>query len=331
MCRLWRLGIPQVNLLANKAALTDDAALRDDGRPCATNTVYGMETYAWHADEASRPADLSVKYTAFHARKVDNASQGETHFLSAVRAFDALPLELKTLAATLEVKYVANPKSRDAFLPPLDVAGKHDGYLTKDGTSKSDEAAAGAYLDALAQTCADRGTCAPHSSPLVTPHPRTRRPALHLDVKQQLGFEGLNFTESQRILGAIMRPAASPDRVYRHRWRVGDVVVADNFHVLHTAAPGEAFNDAARLIERICVPGGYVPPKLDDTTDVDDDESSVSAAAAVRRAAVGGVRRPHGDASAASPANERRVEFLGPVPPHLARPSASSAAAAAAA
>ncbi|KAJ8613504.1 hypothetical protein CTAYLR_002179 [Chrysophaeum taylorii] len=264
MCRLWRLGLPQVNLLANKAALTDDpmhGALADDGRPCVKNSVYGMEAFAWHADEASRPGGLSTRYTAFHAAAVENASQGETHFTSSHLAFERLGRDQKRRAAKLDVRYLSNPKSLDAFVPSLEVAGKRDAFVLPDGTSKIDDDAAGRALDDLLSTCTQIGNCVHHTTPFVVAHPRTKRPAIHVDVKQQLGFDGLNYSESQAFLRDVMLRATSEDRVYKHRWRVGDVLIADDYATLHTAAPGEAFNDAARLIERVCVPGGHIPQR----------------------------------------------------------------------
>ena len=263
MCRLWREGLPQINLLANKAARAYSDALKDDGEPCLQNTVYGMETYAWHADEASRPADLAVRYTAFHAAHVDNNnSHGETHFASGAGAWTRLDARTKRLAASIDVKYLANPKSHDAFLPPLDVAGKRDSLLEDDGVAKRSEARD--FLEKLIHDCQAHKTCDVHSSPLVVPHPRTGRPSIHLDVKQQVGFVGWdgNFSKAQAFLVDLLRPVTSADAIYHHRWKIGDVVIADNYNVLHTAAPGDAFNAKPRLIERICVPGGYVPSKV---------------------------------------------------------------------
>ena len=56
--------------------------------------------------------------------------------------------------------------------------------------------------------------------------------------------------------------AASPSKIYRHRWAAHDVVVTDNYAALHTAAPGKQFNSEPRLIQRVCVPGGHVPESV---------------------------------------------------------------------
>ena len=67
MCRLWRAGLPEVNLLANRAVTETQTvsagALGDDGEPCKEGQVYGMESLAWHSDLSSRPAGLPVRTT----------------------------------------------------------------------------------------------------------------------------------------------------------------------------------------------------------------------------------------------------------------------------
>ena len=258
MCRLWRRGLPQVNLLANRAvagASTAAAgALDDDGEPCVAGKVYGMEAFAWHSDEASRPGGLPVRATAFHADAVPAGADGETHFADArLRGGAAAAL------AGYDVVYASNAATRDAVLAPFDVAGKRDGFLRPDGFAKRGSAEAAAHAADLLEGCARLGLCEVHASPLVAAHPRTGVPALHLDVKQQLGISGLAFGDAQDLLARVVGAAAAPDRVYRHRWAVGDVVVTDNYAALHTAAPGDAFNDEPRMIARVCLPGGHVP------------------------------------------------------------------------
>ena len=41
----------------------------------------------------------------------------------------------------------------------------------------------------------------------------------------------------QALLDDILARATTPDRVYRHQWRVGDLVIWDNRGVLHRALP----------------------------------------------------------------------------------------------
>lgn len=263
MCRLWRLGLPQVNLLANRAvpenSTVERGALADDGRPCVAGSVYGMESYAWHSDETARPGGLSVQATVFQAAVLGDAARGETHFASGARAFERLDHFEKRKALKTSLKYIYNAKSYDAFLPPLEVSGRRDEWLLASGTAKVADDDIGRKIDDLVRRCVAMGTCRSHVSPLVAAHPRTNRPALHLDVKQQLGIPGVNFSDSQHFLRTILDKATGPGRVYKHRWQENDVLITDNFAVLHTAAPAQGFNEAPRLIERVCLPGGHVP------------------------------------------------------------------------
>jgi alpha-ketoglutarate-dependent taurine dioxygenase len=41
---------------------------------------------------------------------------------------------------------------------------------------------------------------------------------------------------SRALLDGLLDRATIPDRVYRHEWQVGDVVIWDNRGVLHRAA-----------------------------------------------------------------------------------------------
>ncbi|KAJ1460423.1 hypothetical protein M885DRAFT_559535 [Pelagophyceae sp. CCMP2097] len=209
----------------------------------------------------ARPGGLPVRTTVFQAAVLGDAASGETHFASATAGFARLPRAQRLLAASLKLRYAYNGKSRDAFLPPLEIAGKHDGWLRVDGTAKLEDAETALGARDVLQGCLALRTCGAHSSPLVVPHPRTGAPAFHLDVKQQLGFDShFNFSESQAFLRQVLKPTT--DAAYRHRWRVGDIVISDNYAVLHTAAPAEGFNSAPRLIERICLPGGTTPTPL---------------------------------------------------------------------
>ena len=265
-----------MNLLANRAVPGKDTfnagALADDGTDCREGQIYGMEAFAWHSDEASRPGGLPVRATAFHASEAPVEFQGghqplrgafkmhrsialrrwrvpkrlsarvsarvvsrrgsptpsgwsphkagsdaETHFADA-RLDAATVSRLRGLRA----RYASNARSKDAFLSPFDVAGRRDGFLRPGGFSKNATAAAAAHAAALTAGCAALGACVVHSSPLVTAHPRTGAPALHLDVKQQLGLEGLTFEASQILLEDVVGAAAAPDKVYRHRWTRGE-------------------------------------------------------------------------------------------------------------
>ena len=48
----------------------------------------------------------------------------------------------------------------------------------------------------------------------------------------------LGIEASRTALERLMRPAVEPQRVYAHSWEAGDVVLADNWAVWHSATGG---------------------------------------------------------------------------------------------
>jgi alpha-ketoglutarate-dependent taurine dioxygenase len=52
--------------------------------------------------------------------------------------------------------------------------------------------------------------------------------------------EGMTLEEGRTYLDDLLVRATRPDRVYRHEWEVGDLVIWDNRGVLHRALPYDA-------------------------------------------------------------------------------------------
>jgi alpha-ketoglutarate-dependent taurine dioxygenase len=71
--------------------------------------------------------------------------------------------------------------------------------------------------------------------PLVWTH-RSGRKSLVLGATTD-HVVGMDPLESRAFLDGLVARATGPDRVYRHQWQVGDVVIWDNRGVLHRAAP----------------------------------------------------------------------------------------------
>ena len=64
-------------------------------------------------------------------------------------------------------------------------------------------------------------------------------------------FEGMTPEESRGLLEFLYAHASSPEFVYRHSWRDGDVVMWDNRCLLHYAVHDHG--DATRLMHRVTV------------------------------------------------------------------------------
>ena len=71
--------------------------------------------------------------------------------------------------------------------------------------------------------------------PLVWTH-RSGRKSLVLGATAD-HVAGMDLDEGRALLADLLDRATTPDRVYRHEWTLGDVVIWDNRGVLHRACP----------------------------------------------------------------------------------------------
>lgn len=73
--------------------------------------------------------------------------------------------------------------------------------------------------------------------PLVKVHPETGVKNLFIG-RHAFGIPGLSRDESRQLLKSLVDFVVSePERVYTHRWRVGDTLIWDNRALLHRAKP----------------------------------------------------------------------------------------------
>jgi alpha-ketoglutarate-dependent taurine dioxygenase len=90
--------------------------------------------------------------------------------------------------------------------------------------------------------------------PLVRTHPDTGRKALYLG-NHSTHIAGLAETDSATLLTELLDHATQPRFVYRHRWRVGDLVMWDNRCLLHRAVLDEHSGKHRRIMYRSIVKG----------------------------------------------------------------------------
>ena len=77
----------------------------------------------------------------------------------------------------------------------------------------------------------------PKVHPLIWTHESGRK-SLVLGATTE-GVEGMGPDEGRAFLDELLERSTRPDRVYRHEWSVGDLVMWDNTGVLHRACPYE--------------------------------------------------------------------------------------------
>jgi alpha-ketoglutarate-dependent taurine dioxygenase len=163
---------------------------------------YLRGTFHWHIDGCTD--DVPIMATMLSAHEVA-AAGGETEFASSYQAYEDLSEEERHRFESIRVVHTIEASMR---------------LHTSDPTP-----------DLLALW--RRRPAKEH--PLVWTH-RSGRKSLVLGATTD-HVVGMDPDESRMFLDGLVDRATGPDRVYRHEWQVGDVVIWDNRGVLHRAAP----------------------------------------------------------------------------------------------
>jgi taurine dioxygenase len=191
---------PDVLVLSNRVV---------DGKPAGATEAYAG--FTWHADltYAERPSMGSM----LHALEVPEEG-GDTAFANMYAAYDALPEKTKKRIENLKALHI-----RDRRKNPRAQITKKDGF--KHDIDK--------YFDMPV----------PDSlHPLVITHPETGRKVLFVNPRFAVAIEGMDDSEAQPLLDELFEHQIRPDFIYRHKWRLGDLVFWDNRSTIHLACGG---------------------------------------------------------------------------------------------
>ncbi|MGE3244713.1 MAG: TauD/TfdA dioxygenase family protein [Beijerinckiaceae bacterium] len=178
---------------------------------------FTLGTSDWHTDSSFRK--VMSKASLLFAREVPPEG-GDTNFASTSQAWEALPAETKRRIEGLTVIHDFEQARRRFGLPP-----------------RAPEI---------------RAKLPPVSHPLVAQLPDGRK-ALLLGMHAS-HIEGMDADESRALLDELTAFATQPQFTYRHRWRVGDLVMWDNRCTMHRAMPYALERDR-RLLHRTTIAG----------------------------------------------------------------------------
>jgi alpha-ketoglutarate-dependent 2,4-dichlorophenoxyacetate dioxygenase len=201
-----KLGISalQKNRLGNEA-LGDISNLGPDGeilRPGDRRRAYGLGNRLWHTDASFQ--DPPGRYSMLSAKVIPPVG-ADTEYADMRAAYDALPDEIKAQIDGLRVHHsIAYSRQTLGF-----------------EFSKEEE-------DAL------RGAI----HPLVRTIPRSSRRSLYV-ASHASRIVDWPLPEGRLLLRELIEHATGAQFVYRHRWRVGDLVIWDNRATMHRARPFE--------------------------------------------------------------------------------------------
>jgi alpha-ketoglutarate-dependent 2,4-dichlorophenoxyacetate dioxygenase len=203
-----KLGISalQKNRFGNEA-LGDISNLDENGEIMRSDNrrrMYGLGNRLWHTDASFQ--DPAGRYSMLSAKVVPPVG-ADTEFADMRAAYDALPEDEKARLEGLRVHHsIAYSRQTLGF-----------------EFSESEQ-------DAL------KGAI----HPLVRTIPRSKRRSLYV-ASHASRIIDWPVPEGRLLLRDLIEHATRPEFVYRHQWRVGDLVIWDNRATMHRARP---FDDA---------------------------------------------------------------------------------------
>jgi alpha-ketoglutarate-dependent 2,4-dichlorophenoxyacetate dioxygenase len=188
-------------------ALSDISNLDANGEIMKANDRrrhYTLGNRLWHTDASF--VDPPGRYSMLHARIVPPVA-ADTEFADMRAAYDALPADMKAQLEGLRAHHsVAYSRHVLGFEFSADEQGKLKGAI----------------------------------HPLVRTIPRSLQRSLYL-ASHASRIVDWPVPEGRLLLRDLIEHATQPEFVYRHAWRVGDLVIWDNRATMHRARP---FDDA---------------------------------------------------------------------------------------
>jgi taurine dioxygenase len=160
--------------------------------------IYRRGAEGWHTDGAYDAEPF--KATQLYSLAVPSRG-GDTFFASMYAAYDALPLRLRNRLVGKKGAFTYGGRKKATAL-----------------LNDEDKNQPPAYHDILRR------------------HPESGRTALYFDPGKILRIEGLDSAESDDLISELAERMIRPEGEYRHRWRVGDIVIWDNRCTYHRAA-----------------------------------------------------------------------------------------------
>ena len=176
--------------------------VRENGKPVG---ILGDGEVVWHSDFSFKERPTAARML-FAVEVPPLVQGGNTFFLNAYAAYDALPAAMKKRVSGMTIKQGNT----------VDTAMK-----LRPGASLDDDI---------------RHTPGP-SHPVISTHPETGANLLFLGRRHGAYVNGCSLEESEALLDELWAHAIQPRFWYEHRWAVGDLVVWDNRATVHRREP----------------------------------------------------------------------------------------------
>ena len=212
-------------------------------RPAPFYNVDGIDRagwLGWHWDQAFMP---TIVRGAVLRMTEPAVRMGETGFIDAIQAYERLSEQMKARIEDLEVVYEFNP----------DFCSGQFGFPKN--IRRLDIPTKGVKYD-----------FPPVVHPLVITQRETGRKVLKLSPMHARYVLGMDKAESDALLTELAEHLTEPAHAYFHKWEKNDMVVWDNWRIIHSANGVPL--DCARVARRTTIAGDYkvgryLDPSLD--------------------------------------------------------------------
>lgn len=175
----------------------------------------------WHSDHANR--DEPPKYTTLYALELPESGGGDTGVFNTRAAYASLPAEWRARLAPLRSVHGFRGMSKTVQSYKVDVSAK----LIED---------------------------VPVTHDLVRELPETGERAIYLHQGKLHKFVGMEGDESHELVSELLELTLKPEFVYRHRWRLGDMLIWDNRQSMHQAYKDYDLKETRTLFRIIGAP-----------------------------------------------------------------------------
>jgi taurine dioxygenase len=179
---------------------------------------------------------------------------GQTGFVDKIAAYRDLPDDIKTRIERLHVVYKYNLDLADIRFGP----DKGGTVLRYSAMAAKVQASTVNYPEVI--------------HPLVYAQPETGRKVLNLSPWFAVRVQEMPSREGDDLLEMLSHYITAPERAYHHDWQMGEMLLWDNWRMLHNSAGAPA--DEERYLQRTTIGGDYGLGRMADQVGRDADALS---------------------------------------------------------
>ncbi len=220
-------GLPEKDKTKGRREVYNVANVSVDGEHLPEDdqrVIFQRNNARWHTDSSYR--DIPSLASIMYGIEVlpDGVEGGETGFSNMLRAYEALPAEMKRKLEPLhQVHSYGEIRRLEPQMP--------------------------------AMTAEERDSVPPVTHPVIRVHPeRGGQRSLFFTSNTSLEIGGMTLAEGRELHRWLVEWADRPEFCLYHRWREGDLVKWDNRVLLHRAIPYD-YAAYRRVLRRTTVAG----------------------------------------------------------------------------